>query len=145
MFSSWPKTIVLRLSILRYPKGARVLVLSARNLLATLLILASSALAQDSPTGKGLFERRCGGCHSLDQDKEGPQLRSVYGRVSGTVPSFKYSDALKNARITWNSETLDKWLTDTEKLVPDNDMSFRVVKPDERSAIIAYLKQLSGK
>ena len=119
--------------------------LSARNLLAALLVLVSSALAQDPSAGKGLFERRCGGCHSLDRDKEGPQLRTVYGRTSGTVPSFKYSDALKNARITWNSETLDKWLTDTEKLVPDNDMSFRVIDADERSAIIAYLKQLSGK
>ena len=137
--------------------GARVLVHSTLNrrlrslvgaialLLATLLVRATPGHAQDPASGKELFERRCGGCHSLDRDKEGPRLRDVYGRVSGTVPSFKYSDALKSARITWNAETLDKWLTDTEKLVPDNDMSFRVVDADERSAIIAYLKQMSGK
>ena len=118
---------------------------SARTFLATLLFLSTAALAQDSSKGKELFERRCGGCHSLQTDKEGPRLRDVYGRLSGTVSSFKYSDALKNARIAWNSETLDKWLTDTEKLVPDSDMSFRVASAGERSAIIAYLKQLSGK
>jgi cytochrome c len=113
--------------------------------LPTLLVLATPGLAQDPAKGKDLFERRCGGCHSLDRDKEGPRLRDVYGRVSGAVSSFKYSDALKNARVTWNSESLDKWLTDTDKLVPDNDMAFRVASPEERSAIIAYLKQLSGK
>ena len=102
-------------------------------------------LAQDSAKGQDLFERRCGGCHSLDRDKEGPQLRGVYGRVSGTVPSFKYSDALKTASITWDAASLDKWLTDTDKLIPENDMTFRVVKAEERSEIIAYLKQLSSK
>ena len=101
-------------------------------------------LAQDPAKGQDLFERRCGGCHSLDRDKEGPRLRGVYGRVSGTVPSFKYSDALKTAHITWDSASLDKWLTDTDKLIPENDMTFRVVKAEERSEIIAYLKQLSG-
>jgi cytochrome c2 len=39
---------------------------------------------------------------------------------------------------------LDKWLTDTDSLVPDNDMGFRVPKPEERSAIVAYLKILSN-
>lgn len=102
-------------------------------------------LAQDPGKGQDLFDRRCGGCHSLDRDKEGPRLRGVYGRVSGTVTSFKYSDALKAARITWDAASLDKWLTDTDKLIPENDTTFRVVKAEERSEIIAYLRQLSGK
>lgn len=123
----------------------RILDARWRRWLPILAVLAKPGLAQDPAKGKDLFERRCGGCHSLDRDKEGPRLRDVYGRVSGAVSSFKYSDALKNAHITWSSDSLDKWLTDTDKLVPDNDMTFRVVSPDERSAIIAYLKQLSGK
>src|SRR5437868_8160893 len=94
-----------------------------RPLLPT-LVLATPVLAQDASKGKDLFERRCGGCHSLDRDKEGPRLRDVYGRVSGAVSSFKYSDALKNARITWSADSLDKWLTDTDNLVRDNDMTF---------------------
>ena len=101
--------------------------------------------AQARADGKALFEKRCGGCHALDRDKEGPRLRGVYGRTAGSVDSFQYSDALKKSRIKWTEETLDKWLTDTEKLVPDNDMTFHVDKADERSEIIAYLKQNSGK
>jgi cytochrome c len=103
-------------------------------------LLAASAWAQARPDGKALFEKRCGGCHALDRDKEGPRLGGVYGRTAGTVDSFQYSEALKKAKLKWTDETLDKWLTDTEKLVPDNDMTFHVEKPDERNAIIAYLK-----
>jgi cytochrome c len=69
----------------------------------------------------------------------------VYGRSAGSVHSFQYSDALKKSRVKWTEETLDKWLTDTEKLVPNNDMTFHVEQADERSEIIAYLKQNSGK
>ena len=107
-------------------------------------LLGVSALAQARPDGKALFEKRCGGCHALDRDKKGPRLGGVYGRTAGTVDSFQYSEALKKSKLKWTDETLDKWLTDTEKLVPDNDMTFHVENPDERSAIIAYLKS-SGK
>ena len=100
------------------------------------------ALAENGERGKDLFERRCSGCHALDKDKEGPRLRGVYGRVSGSVAPFHYSDALKAAHITWNDATLDKWLTDPEQLVPDNDMAFHLAQAEERQAIIAYLKGL---
>jgi cytochrome c len=107
--------------------------------------LSIAGRAQTTGSGKELFEKRCGGCHALDRDKEGPRLRGVYGRVAGSLDSFKHSDALKNSKITWTDERLDKWLTDTEKLVPDNDMTFHVEKPEERGEIIAFLKQNSGK
>src|SRR5258708_10887655 len=100
---------------------------------------------QAAAGGKELFEKRCGGCHALDRDKEGPRLGGVYGRVAGSVDSFQYSDALKKSKITWTAETLDKWLTDTETLVPDNDMSFHVQSADQRGEIIAFLKLSSGK
>jgi cytochrome c len=94
---------------------------------------------------KELFDKRCGGCHALDRDKEGQQLHGVYSRKAACVESFQYSDALKQSKIVWTDETLERWLTDTEKLVPNNDMTVRVEKPDERRAIIAYLRHDSGK
>jgi cytochrome c len=107
--------------------------------------LRGLAKAEGTPRGKEIFERRCGGCHSLDRDKEGPGLRGVYGRAAGSVASFKYSDAIKKAHITWDAESLDKWLSDPDKLIPDNDMGFHLEKADERRDVIAYLKALSGK
>lgn len=107
-------------------------------LLAIWLPLAVAA--QSAPNGKELFDKRCGGCHALDRDKEGPRLGGVFGRTSGTVPSFGYSDAVKKARIVWTEEMLEKWLADPEKVVPGNDMTFQVGKAEERRAIIDYLK-----
>lgn len=99
----------------------------------------------DADRGKELFEKRCTGCHSLDQDKEGPRLRGVYGRQTGGISTFKYSAALQSAHITWDDASLEKWLTDTDSLIADNDMAYRVPKADERADIIRYLKLVSGK
>ena len=101
-----------------------------------------SLLGQGQPpaNGKELFERRCGGCHALDRDKEGPRLGGVYGRVAGTVDSFEYSDALKKSKILWNDESLEKWLADPERFVPNNNMAFHLNQAVERRDIIAYLK-----
>jgi cytochrome c len=99
----------------------------------------------DPAQGKMLFEKRCTGCHSLTQNKEGPRLQGVYGRTSGTAPAFAYSAALKKAQIVWDEKSLDKWLTDTDAFVPGNDMDFLVSRAQERLDIISYLKQSSGK
>jgi cytochrome c len=115
-----------------------------------MLLVAGSSLSgpargQGREDGKALFEKRCGGCHALDRDKEGPRLGGVYGRTAGSLDSFEYSDALKKSKLKWAEDTLDQWLTDTEKLVPGNDMTFHVEKAEERNEIIAYLKQSSNR
>ncbi len=112
--------------------------------LVSFLALPRLGNAQNGERGKDLFERRCAGCHALDKEKEGPRLRGVYGRMSGSITTFKYSDAVKSAHIVWDAASLDKWLADPEKLVPDNDMAFQLVNAEERADIIAYLKQLSS-
>ena len=99
-------------------------------------------MAQPPSPGKAVFEKRCGGCHALDRDKEGPRLGGVVGRRSASVAGFEYSDALKKSKVTWNAETLDKWLTSTDSVAPGNDMTFRVESAEERRAIIEYLRTL---
>jgi cytochrome c len=129
---------------------ARSLVTLATAIVILWIILSplSTRAAADAPgdpaRGKQLFEKRCTGCHSLDADKEGPHLRGIYGRKAGTAPGFAYSDALKAANFTWNDALLEKWLTDTESVVPDNKMDFHVPNPDERADIIGYLRVSSG-
>jgi cytochrome c len=115
---------------------------SAVIVVAAAIVIAT---AQTSSKGKQLFESRCTGCHSLDTDKEGPRLRGVYGRAAASVSSFEYSEALKASKIEWNDQTLDEWLTDPDKRVPGSGMAFRVQSADERAAVIAYLKQVSGR
>lgn len=107
--------------------------------------LAPAAGEADAVRGKSIFERRCTGCHSLDQNREGPHLRGVYGRTSGSLSDFDYSPALKQAHITWNEASLERWLTDPDTLVPGNNMEFHVAKPQERSDLIGFLKETAIK
>jgi len=125
------------------PRAVASMALAVLALLASSAVLPSEAEAQGGQNGQALFERRCSGCHALDADHEGPRLRGVVGRAAGSVKTFQYSDALKNAKHIWDEATLDKWLSDPESVVPDNDMSFRVPKQEERAAIISYLRSLS--
>jgi len=94
----------------------------------------------DPARGKAVFEKRCTGCHAIDADREGPRLAGVYGRKAGTVPTFDYSPALKNSGIAWSDATLNKWLTDPDVMVPQNNMSISVPKAQDRLDIIAYFK-----
>ena len=122
---------------------------------ALVILLAMSStrgmVSQIDPTsgdperGKVLFEKRCAGCHSLDRDKEGPRLGNVFGRKAGTIATFKYSDSLKSAEVVWDAALLDKWLVNTDAVIPDNDMDFHVPNADERADIIAFLRKSSGK
>lgn len=128
--------------------GTSLRLLACFFILSTLMLIFFPRLSQateDTEQGKQLFEKRCTGCHSLDQDKEGPRLRGVYGRQSGKVGSFKYSPAVQSAHVVWDDASLEKWLTNPDSLIPDNDMSFRVPKAEERAEIIRFLKAASGR
>jgi cytochrome c len=95
----------------------------------------------DAARGKDVFQRRCTGCHSLDQNREGPRLRGVFGRDSGSIPDFDYSPAIKQAHISWSDVTLERWLADPDALVPGNNMEFHVAKPQERMDLVRFLKE----
>ena len=120
-------------------------------MLAKILCLAVAGgailLAFNTPEerGKDLFMRRCSGCHALDLNKEGPQLRGVYHRKAASAPAFAYSDALKKVDIRWDDASLDRWLSDPDSMAPDTDMGFRLADAEERNALIAYLKSLDLK
>lgn len=95
----------------------------------------------DAVHGKEVFQKHCTGCHALDVDREGPRLAGVFGRKAGSLKGFGYSDALKKSGVTWDEATLEKWLTDPDTMVPQNNMSISVPKAGDRRDLIAYLKQ----
>lgn len=113
----------------------------ARNSISSAVPQVAPLTAEgDAARGKDVFESRCTGCHSLDQNREGPRLRGVFGRVSGSVPNFGYSPALKAAHIKWNDASLEHWLADPDVLIPGNDMGFHVANPQERKDLIRFLE-----
>ena len=83
-------------------------------------------------------------CHTTEagKNKVGPTLHGLFGRKAGSVEGFTYSDAMKNAGITWSDAELDKYLTNPKKDIPGNKMAFPgLPKPDDRANVIAYLKE----
>jgi cytochrome c len=104
---------------------------------------ATLAGAGDAARGKVVFEKRCTGCHAMETNtgREGPKLAGVFGRKAGSVAGFGYSAGLKNSGLTWTDAALEKWLSDPDLMVKDNNMSFSVPKAEERRDLIAYLKQ----
>ena len=120
-------------------------VLTALTVAAGAMLVTPGHTQPAADDGKQLFEKRCGGCHALDRDQEGPRLGGVYGRAAASVKSYEYSVALQKSHLAWDAQTLDRWLEDPDKLVPGNNMDFHVESADERSVIIAYLRQSSAK
>ena len=95
---------------------------------AALLPFALVVQAQgpgDAQRGAQVFNQ-CKICHSLEAGKNlvGPSLHGVIGRKVGSVPGYAYSPAMKNADVTWNDNTLSKYLTDPKAFIPRDKMPF---------------------
>jgi len=102
--------------------------------------------AGDPANGEKIFAK-CKACHTVEvgKNKIGPSLAGVVGRKSGTAPNFNYSDAMKNAGLTWDEATLNTYLTNPKKLVPGTKMAFPgLPQEQDRLDVIAYLKSIPG-
>src|SRR5712672_2802349 len=107
---------------------------------------SSPALAEPGDAARGQRDfRACAPCHSLEGDRNmtGPSLAGLWGRKAGLLPSFeRYSDALKSSGIIWDDRSLDGWLTDPDRMVPDNEMPFNGIKDTRvRVDLLAFLKE----
>jgi cytochrome c2 len=113
-------------------------------LVAGATLVSVSAFADgDVAAGHNLFSARCAACHSLTPTrKPGPLLTGVFGRRAGSVPGYHYSMALKDASITWNASTLDRWLSGPPAYIPGVNMQAQVDSEQDRQNLIAYLKSL---
>jgi len=66
-------------------------------------------LTGDAKKGANLFKTRCAQCHTLGEgegNKIGPNLHGLFGRHTGSVPGFSYTDANKAKGIEWKEDTL---------------------------------------
>lgn len=95
--------------------------------------------------GKIMFEQRCRSCHADDPAKKayGPSLMGVVGRKAGSLEGFAYSDAMKNADITWTEETLRKWIADNDGYLPGTRMRHVGIQDKaEQDFLLAFIKTL---
>jgi cytochrome c len=115
------------------------------------MLLVCVAMAQmplpaaKPPDGATLFKQQCGTCHTTSRAepvRQGPSLDGVIGRRAGSVENFHYSPGFAKADFSWDEARLDAWLTSPQEVIPGAVMAYRQAKPEVRTAIITYLKEL---
>lgn len=122
------------------PRGPSAAAFLALSLVAATAIAAP---AGDAERGRDLYEARCTGCHSVDENRVGPAHRGVFGRRAGQAPGFAYSAAVRESGVVWTAATLDRWLADPQKFIPGQAMYFHVDDPRDRRDLITYLATLA--
>jgi cytochrome c len=121
------------------------------SVVAGLALLAGSLVnAQGDPAaGQVVFDQKCASCHSVASDLThgllGPNVVGVVGRTAGTIAGWDFSTALKDSKVIWTEESLNKWLTDSTAFVPRAEMDLKVPNRIEREDVISYLKSLKAK
>lgn len=107
----------------------------------------SPAIAQDAAAGERVFVQ-CRTCHMIGenaQNRVGPPLNGLFGRQSGTMPGFRYSQANQNANIVWDDETFARYIRNPREVIPGTTMVFAGLRNNQQIAdLIAYLKQFDA-
>ncbi len=104
----------------------------------------AAAVAQDVENGAEVF-KKCRACHQIGdaaKNAVGPVLNGLFGRKSGTIEGFTYSDANKNAAVTWTEAEFAKYIAAPRAAMPGNKMAFPGLKePEDIKDLTAFLKQ----
>jgi cytochrome c len=110
-----------------------------------LAVLAWPQPARADNKGELAFNNNCRTCHSVKagDNRLGPSLHKVVGRKAASGGNFGYSQALANSGIVWDEATLDKFITNPDSVVPNNNMKpfTGIADPAVRKQIIEFLKE----
>jgi glucose/arabinose dehydrogenase len=106
----------------------------------------SAAGAADVDVGRNLFRQQCALCHTAEAGDaggaQGPDLSRVFERPAGSAADFAYTDALLNAKLTWDAATLERFLAAPTSVVPGSSMVIPVPQAADRENLIAYFRSL---
>jgi cytochrome c len=108
---------------------------------------AGPSWAQSAESGERVFAQ-CRACHQVGESARnlvGPILNGLFGRKTGSVEGYSYTEANKNANITWDEATFREYIIDPKGKIPGTKMAFAGVKnPQQVTDLIAYLKQFDA-
>jgi glucose/arabinose dehydrogenase len=105
----------------------------------------------DARRGKIIFRQNCAICHAARSGpgnsmtvRQGPSLAGIIGRSAGSLPNFKYTQALGHSGLVWNAGTLDRFLINPQKAFPGTAMLVSVPDAGDRRDLIAFLSTLTA-
>ena len=114
---------------------------------AAFMAISADALGQDTAGQSAaadnqlVFNNVCRTCHTLKEgdNRLGPNLHKIIGRKAGSVEGYGYSSAMKDAGLTWDKATLDRFIANPDQVVPGNKMKpyGGLTSAEERAKIIA--------
>src|SRR5882724_902209 len=76
-------------------------------------------------SGQAAFNNNCRTCHSTKEgdNRLGPSLSNILGAKAAARSGYtNYSQAMRTAGITWDEQTLDRFIANPESVVPNNNM-----------------------
>ena len=113
----------------------------------TLIALVCPARAQDAAAGEKVFVQ-CRACHQVGETAKngvGPVLNGLFGRHSGSIEGYNYSEANKKAEITWSEATFKDYIQNPMAKMPGTKMAFAGIRNDKEIADLwGYLKQFKA-
>jgi cytochrome c len=108
---------------------------------------AVKLIAAADPAAGEKVAAKCKACHDFTKggpNRVGPNQWGVVGGPSAHQPDFNYSDAIKNLKITWTFENLDKFLVNPRAFAPGTKMTFPgLPKAQDRAALLRWLRDQS--
>lgn len=92
--------------------------------------------------------KACASCHNFEQggpNGTGPNLAGVVNQPKGHHAGFSYSEGMKTKGGNWTYSELNHFLWKPKAYVKGTAMNFiGIKKPEDRAALIAYLRSISG-
>ncbi len=106
------------------------------------------AWGADANAGRAFFRQQCALCHSAQPGDnggaQGPNLSGLFGRHAASNGTFGYTRALRDSGLTWDSATLDRFLTSPTTVVPGTAMVIAVPSQADRANLITYFEELKA-
>jgi cytochrome c len=113
-------------------------------------LAALPAFAQTEPPsverGQELWGK-CQACHTIQPNGRnlvGPALYGVFGRVAGSLPGYRYSEAMKQSGMVWTDENLNRYLAATQDVIPGSKMYGGLAIDQDRIDLLAWMRQMAG-
>lgn len=107
-------------------------------------VTVGAANAQDVAAGEKSFNK-CRACHQVGESAKnviGPMLNGLFGRKTGTIEGYNYSEANRNSGLVWDEAVFAEYIRDPKAKIPGTKMMFSGIKGEQEiKDLTAFLKQ----